>query len=142
MEAIFEATVHMSLSSKSRGQSGLKVKKCRHLCKYLLPNELAIFPLRSLIDTEMSKRSQKDLRACLLCSILLPIKDFVDNGCPNCQDLLSNAHDGTTSNFEGNVALLKPAESWVGKWQGLTNYVSGFYAVRYPKCFDVVDVLE
>ena len=78
----------------------------------------------------MSRHPQRYFRACLLCSIVLPIKDFVDNGCPNCQDLMSSAHDGTTSNYEGTVALINPADSWVSKWQGLTNYVPGLYAVR------------
>ena len=79
----------------------------------------------------MSRRGNKDLRACLLCSIVLSLKDFVDTGCPNCQDLMSSAHDGTTSNWEGTVALVNPGESWVSKWQGLTNYVPALYAVRY-----------
>lgn len=79
----------------------------------------------------MSRRSNRDLRACILCSIVLPMKEFADNGCPNCQDLFTNVHDGTTSNWEGAVALINPTESWVSKWQGLTNYVPGCYAVRY-----------
>ena len=78
----------------------------------------------------MSRRP-RDLRACLLCSIVLPLKDFIETGCPNCQDLMSSAHDGTTSNWEGSIALINPGESWVSKWQGLTNYVPGLYAVRY-----------
>jgi len=61
---------------------------------------------------------------------VLPLKDFLDTGCPNCQDLMSSAHDGTTSNWEGSIALINPAQSWVSKWQGLTNYVPGLYAVR------------
>ena len=44
---------------------------------------------------------------------------------------MSSAHDGTTSNYEGTIALINPADSWVAKWQGLTNYVPGLYAVRY-----------
>jgi len=43
---------------------------------------------------------------------------------------MSSAHDGTTSNWEGSIALIDPNESWVSKWQGLTNYVPGLYAVR------------
>jgi transcription elongation factor SPT4 len=78
----------------------------------------------------MSRRPQKDFRACLLCSIVLTLREFVDSGCPNCQDLMSSAHDGTTSNWEGSIALINPNESWVSKWQGLTNYVPGLYAVR------------
>jgi RNA polymerase subunit RPABC4/transcription elongation factor Spt4 len=78
----------------------------------------------------MSRRPKKDLRACLLCSIVLPLKEFVDHGCPNCQDLMSSPHDGTTSNWEGTVALINPGSSWVSKWQGLTNYVPSLYAVR------------
>jgi transcription elongation factor SPT4 len=79
----------------------------------------------------MSRRPHKDLRACLLCSIVLTLREFSDSGCPNCQDLMSSAHDGTTSNWEGSIALIDPNESWVSKWQGLTNYVPGLYAVRY-----------
>ena len=47
---------------------------------------------------------------------------------------MSSAHDGTTANWEGTVALVNPAESWVSKWQGLTNYVPALYAVRYVHC--------
>jgi len=67
------------------------------------------------------------------------MKEFADNGCPNCQDLFTNVHDGTTSNWEGAVALINPTESWVSKWQGLTNYVPGCYAVRYSKLLRCVN---
>src|SRR5437667_11761956 len=90
----------------------------------------------------MSRRPQKELRACLLCSILLPLKDFVDAGCPNCQDLMSSAHDGTTSNWEGTIAMINPNESWVSKWQGLTNYVQGLYAVRYLIQDNIVSCID
>jgi transcription elongation factor SPT4 len=79
----------------------------------------------------MSRRPQKELRACLLCSILLTLSQFSETGCPNCQDLLSSAHDGTTANWEGLIAVVEPKDSWVSKWQGLTSFVPGLYAVRY-----------
>jgi len=31
---------------------------------------------------------QPQLRACLVCSILQPLKDFVETGCPNCEDVV------------------------------------------------------
>jgi transcription elongation factor SPT4 len=79
----------------------------------------------------MSRRPHKELRACLLCSILLSLSQFSESGCPNCQDLLSSAHDGTTSNWEGVIAVVDPKDSWVSKWQGLSSFVPGIYAVRY-----------
>lgn len=29
-----------------------------------------------------------DLRACLICSVIRPISEFVEEGCPNCEDIL------------------------------------------------------
>ena len=78
----------------------------------------------------MSRRPHKELRACLLCSILLSLSQFSETGCPNCQDLLSSAHDGTTSNWEGVIAVVDSKDSWVSKWQGLSSFVPGLYAVR------------
>jgi RNA polymerase subunit RPABC4/transcription elongation factor Spt4 len=108
--------MHTKYVSNPASQNRNHFKKNRFVCHRDTPT--------------MSRRPQKDLRACLLCSIVLPLKEFVDTGCPNCQDLMSSAHDGTTSNWEGSIALINPNESWVSKWQGLTNYVQGLYAVR------------
>lgn len=37
-----------------------------------------------------------DLRACLICSVIRPISEFVEEGCPNCEDILE----------VGSIALL------------------------------------
>jgi len=34
------------------------------------------------------KTRKADLRACLICSVIRPLAEFVDEGCPNCEDIL------------------------------------------------------
>jgi len=34
------------------------------------------------------KTRKADLRACLICSVIRPLSEFVDEGCPNCEDIL------------------------------------------------------
>lgn len=36
----------------------------------------------------------------------------------------------TSPNFDGLVAMMKPDESWVARWQGITTFVPGCYALR------------
>ena len=36
----------------------------------------------------------------------------------------------TSPNFDGLVAMMKPDESWVARWQGITAFVPGCYALR------------
>ena len=47
---------------------------------------------------------------------------FVQSGCPNCTflDLTGRpdeVNEVTSANFNGVIALTKPGESWVAKWQ-------------------------
>ncbi|EKM75745.1 hypothetical protein AGABI1DRAFT_79504 [Agaricus bisporus var. burnettii JB137-S8] len=78
----------------------------------------------------------KNLRACLLCSVVLTPTDFRKIGCPNCEEImqLKGSPDRilscTTTNFDGVIALFAPDTSWVARWQRTTNYARGIYAVH------------
>ncbi|KAI9807279.1 MAG: Transcription elongation factor SPT4 [Piccolia ochrophora] len=79
---------------------------------------------------------QRNLRACMVCSIVQLQSRFMREGCPNCEDILalqgsSEAIEECTSQvFEGLVTLADPAQSWVARWQRLDKYVGGVYAVK------------
>ncbi|KAF2427135.1 putative transcriptional elongation protein Spt4 [Tothia fuscella] len=78
----------------------------------------------------------RHLRACMLCSIILPTTQFNRDGCPNCEAVLSlqgnsdGINECTSSNFNGTIALTQPEGSWVAKWMRLEGYVQGIYAVQ------------
>jgi transcription elongation factor SPT4 len=36
----------------------------------------------------------------------------------------------TSANFNGTIAVMDPASSWVSKWQRVDQYVTGMYAVQ------------
>ena len=77
----------------------------------------------------------RNLRACLLCSLIKSTAMFEQQGCDNCEEYLTmkGNHDRvfecTSSNFEGMIALMHPEESWVAKWQRIAHHVKGMYAV-------------
>ncbi|ODQ80525.1 hypothetical protein BABINDRAFT_166143 [Babjeviella inositovora NRRL Y-12698] len=79
----------------------------------------------------MSSRTE---RACMLCGIIQTTQQFNDNGCPNCESILKIADEGyadvTSPAFEGLVAVGDPANSWVGKWLRINNFIPGMYAVK------------
>ncbi|EAU88384.1 transcription initiation protein spt4 [Coprinopsis cinerea okayama7 len=78
----------------------------------------------------------KQLRACLLCSIIQLPADFRRNGCPNCEEILQlkgntdRISTCTTTYFEGVIAVIDPDNSWVARWQRTSKYARGMYAVR------------
>lgn len=61
---------------------------------------------------------------------------FYKDGCPNCEDLLhmkgssDNINEFTSQIFEGLITLADPSTSWVAKWQRLSSYEPGVYAVK------------
>ncbi|RDB15458.1 Transcription elongation factor SPT4 [Hypsizygus marmoreus] len=78
----------------------------------------------------------KQLRACLLCSIIqLPV-DYRKHGCPNCEEIMQMKQNSeriascTTTYFDGVIAVIDPENSWVARWQRTSKYVRGMYAVR------------
>lgn len=86
-------------------------------------------------DTRHIPNDLRNLRACLLCSLIKSTSMFEQHGCDNCEEYLSmkGNHDRvfecTSSNFEGMIALMQPEESWVAKWQRIAHHVKGMYAV-------------
>ncbi|KAF1990137.1 transcription elongation factor spt4 [Aulographum hederae CBS 113979] len=80
--------------------------------------------------------STRSLRACLLCSVVQAESVFKQQGCPNCESILSlqgnieNIRDCTSTVFEGLIALNDPNGSWVAKWQRLDSYSPGMYAMK------------
>ena len=71
----------------------------------------------------------------MLCSILLHQARFLSHGCPNCEQYLGLANsmeaieECTSQTYEGVIALLNPTDSWVARWNRLSNYVPGSYAM-------------
>ncbi|KAF8901739.1 transcription initiation protein spt4 [Gymnopilus junonius] len=78
----------------------------------------------------------KNLRACLLCSLIQVPNEFKKSGCPNCEEILQMKGSAdriatcTTTQFDGVIAVIDPDQSWVAKWQRTAKYVRGMYAVR------------
>ncbi|KIJ32334.1 hypothetical protein M422DRAFT_52905 [Sphaerobolus stellatus SS14] len=78
----------------------------------------------------------KQLRACLLCSIVQTPADFKRYGCPNCEEILQlkSSPDRilscTSGQFDGIIAVIDPENSWVARWQRTSKYVRGMYAAR------------
>ncbi|BEJ17969.1 hypothetical protein CspHIS471_0702460 [Cutaneotrichosporon sp. HIS471] len=93
---------------------------------------------------------QANLRACLICSLLQTPKDFVDMGCPNCEDVcemrgsMERVVDCTSTIYDGMIAMMEPEESWVARWQRINKKRRGLYAVRVtgrpPQ--DVIEAIE
>ncbi|OQR76460.1 transcription elongation factor SPT4-like [Tropilaelaps mercedesae] len=77
----------------------------------------------------------RNLRACMLCSLVKSVDQFEDSGCQNCESLLqmkSNREQVlscTSTNFSGFIVLMHPEDSWVAKWQRSLNRLPGAYAV-------------
>jgi len=93
---------------------------------------------------------QRNLRACMVCSIVMTQSRFLKEGCPNCEEFLhlegsmDAIIDCTSQVFEGLIALADPSKSWVAKWQRLDGYVKGVYATKVSGQLpdDVVSAME
>ncbi|CAG8971926.1 hypothetical protein HYALB_00003261 [Hymenoscyphus albidus] len=92
----------------------------------------------------------RQLRACMVCSIVMTQNRFLKEGCPNCEDFLhiqgssETLYDCTSQVFEGLITLADPSRSWVAKWQRLDGYVKGVYATKVSGTLpdEVVAVME
>ncbi|KAK7087659.1 transcription elongation factor SPT4-like [Littorina saxatilis] len=77
----------------------------------------------------------RNLRACLLCSLVKTIEQYEFDGCDNCEDYLHMkgnrdvVYDCTSANFDGMIAMISPEDSWVAKWQRIERFAKGVYAV-------------
>jgi len=102
------------------------------------------------VPTYSTPGQQRHLRACMVCTILLPQSTFLQSGCPNCESALDlkgspdSVSECTSSNYNGMIALMNPEKSWVGKWQRLEGYVPGMYAVQVIGSLpdDVIDAVR
>lgn len=86
-------------------------------------------------DAQRVPSDLRNLRACLVCSLIKSAMMFEKDGCDNCEEYLGlrgnreRVYDCTSNNFEGMIALMAPEESWVAKWQRISHFVKGMYAV-------------
>lgn len=77
----------------------------------------------------------RNMRACMVCSIVKTQQQFLSQGCPNCsflelrgnQDMIAEC---TSQVFEGLITISDTSRSWVARWQRLEGYVPGCYAVQ------------
>ncbi|KAI6192155.1 Transcription elongation factor SPT4 [Aphelenchoides bicaudatus] len=88
-----------------------------------------------MISDSNIPRDLRQLRACLVCSMVKSTLMFEEQGCENCENLLNMRGDTekvdacTSSNFDGMIALTEPEDSWVGRWQGIKTTRPGLYAI-------------
>ncbi|GMR54976.1 hypothetical protein PMAYCL1PPCAC_25171, partial [Pristionchus mayeri] len=77
----------------------------------------------------------RNLRACLLCSLIKSEEQFEADGCDNCERALQMKGDPekveecTSQNFDGMIAAMSPEDSWVCKWQRILRKARGMYAI-------------
>ncbi|CAD6439952.1 90043f2f-15fc-4e80-ae15-ac12bf4d3bef [Sclerotinia trifoliorum] len=89
-----------------------------------------------MTENYVPPNQQRNLRACMVCSIVMTQNRFMREGCPNCEDFLhlqgsmEAIIDCTSQVFEGLITLADPSKSWVAKWQRLDGYVRGVYATK------------
>ncbi|KAK6625147.1 Transcription elongation factor SPT4 [Polyplax serrata] len=87
------------------------------------------------MSVDIVPKDLKNLRACLVCSLIKTLDQFEYDGCDNCDEFLrmknnrENIYDCTSSNFDGMIALMSPDDSWVAKWQRINRFVKGIYAI-------------
>ena len=75
---------------------------------------------------------------------------FLKVGCPNCESILGLANspdaiaDCTSQVFDSLITMGDPQASWVAKWQRISNYVAGVYAVKVVGTLpdEIIQILE
>ena len=86
----------------------------------------------------------------MVCGLVQSYDQFLSSGCPNCESFLSlrgnvdRVLDSTAITFMGLVGMVKPKESWVARWQGISGRAKGMYAarVRGQLTGDVLDICD
>ncbi|XP_054710559.1 transcription elongation factor SPT4-like [Uloborus diversus] len=87
------------------------------------------------MSLESVPKDLRNLRACLLCSMIKSTDQFEFDGCDNCEEYLNLknnrdlVYDCTSSNFDGMIALMGGEDSWVAKWQRISRNAKGIYAI-------------
>ena len=77
----------------------------------------------------------KKLRACLVTGLVKTEDQFLREGNDNvpCLQMTGErdmVQECTSANFDGLIAIMKPTESWCARWQGISTFVPGCYALR------------
>lgn len=93
---------------------------------------------------------QRNMRACMVCSIVRTQQQFATQGCPNCEEILELAgnpeqiNDCTSQVFEGLITVADTSRSWVARYQRLEGYVPGVYATQVEGILpeDVLSAVE
>ncbi|EDO41912.1 predicted protein [Nematostella vectensis] len=84
---------------------------------------------------ETIPKELRNLRACLLCSLIKTLEQFEYDGCENCEKYLrlknnkENILSCTSPNFDGVISIISTEDSWVARWQRIESKVKGCYAV-------------
>lgn len=85
--------------------------------------------------TDSIPKDPYNLRACLLCHLVKTTEQFDKGGCDNCEQYLGMKHNRemvsmcTTTTFSGLIGLAEPNDSWVARWQRISQKNPGIYAV-------------
>lgn len=86
-------------------------------------------------SVDIVPNTMRNLRACLLCSLIKTSDQFEVDGCENCEQWLhlkgdrERVYNCTSSAFEGIIAMMQPNDSWVAKWQHIVGQEKGIYAI-------------
>ncbi|KAL6154172.1 transcription elongation factor spt4 [Exserohilum turcicum] len=93
---------------------------------------------------------QRNMRACMVCSIVRTQQQFMTQGCPNCEDILEltgnpeQINDCTSQVFEGLITVADTSKSWVARYQRLEGYQPGVYATQVEGILpdDIIGLIE
>ena len=77
----------------------------------------------------------RKLRACLVTGLVKTEEQWLRDGNENlpCLEMTGDremVQGCTSAKFDGLMAVMTPNASWTARWQGLTTYVPGCYALR------------
>ena len=90
-------------------------------------------------DIQLPNKLNNQLISCLGCRLVLQEDQFRQaRECPNCHNPIDYEDDRTTSNFAGLIALIQPSMSWAARYQGMTKYKPGLYAIDARKEINMV----
>jgi transcription elongation factor SPT4 len=93
---------------------------------------------------------QRNMRACMVCSVVRTQQQFLSQGCPNCEDILEltgnpeQINDCTSQVFEGLITVADTSRSWVARYQRLEGYKAGVYATQVEGILpdDIIGLVE
>ncbi|UYV79036.1 SUPT4H1 [Cordylochernes scorpioides] len=84
--------------------------------------------IKVIMSHESIPKDLRNLRACLLCSMIKTLEQFEYDGCDNCEEHLGMkgnrdmVYECTSANFDGMIAMMGPEDSWVAKWQRICKF--------------------